>query len=94
MPLEKFKTHPYLLQGKNNGANKMILGSFPVYECTDPDNPIKQQNRNSECTIRFFYGIIDSSLWGLYRDKIDNEVLLPPRPEFILRSLAQRQIAI
>jgi hypothetical protein len=54
MPLEEFETHPYLLQGLINGANKMILGSFPVYLCTEPDNPIKQQNRNSECTICFF----------------------------------------
>ena len=42
----------------------------------------------------FFYGSIDSGLWGLYRDNIDQTILLPPDPNFILPSLAQRQIAI
>ncbi len=70
------------------------MGSFPVYECTDPDNHIKQQNRNNERTIRFFYGSIDSSFWHLYSTHIDNNIHLPPNPNAILLSLAQRQIAI
>ena len=94
MPLGEKETHPYLQQGQINGATKLILGSFPVYECTDQDNHIKQQNRKNEGTIRFFYGSIDSGLWGLYRDIIDNTILLPPNPNFILASLTQRQIAI
>ena len=94
MPIGEIETHPYLQQGQINGATKMILGSFPVYECTDQDNQLKQQNRQDEGTIRFFYGSIDSGLWGLYRDNIDNAILLPPNPNFILPSLAQRQIAV
>lgn len=94
MPIGEIETHPYLQQGQITGATKMILGSFPVYECTDQDNQLKQQNRQNEGTIRFFYGSIDSELWRLYRDNIDNTILLPPNPNFILPSLAQRQIAL
>lgn len=94
MPIGEIETHPYLHQGQINGATKMILGSFPVYECTDQDNKIKQQNRQKEGTIRFFYGSIDSGLWGLYRDNIDNAIILPPNPNLILPSLVKRQIAV
>ncbi len=94
MPIGEIEIHPYLQQGQINGATKLILGSFPVYECTDQDNPLKQQNRQNEGTIRFFYGSIDSGLWGLYRDNIDDTILLPPNPNLILPSLAQRQIAV
>jgi hypothetical protein len=94
MPIGEIEIHPYLQQGQINGATKLILGSFPVYECTDQDNTTKQQNRLNEGTIRFFYGSIDSGLWGLYRDNIDDTILLPPDPNQILQSLAHRQIAI
>lgn len=94
MPIGEIEIHPYLQQGQINGATKLILGSFPVYECTDQDNPLKQQNRQNEGTIRFFYGSIDSGLWGLYRDNIDDTIILPPNPNLILESLAQRQIAV
>jgi hypothetical protein len=57
MPLEEFETHPYLTQGQLKGATKLILGSFPVYECINPDKQIKQQTRNKEGTIRFFMGV-------------------------------------
>ena len=94
MPIGEIEIHPYLLQGQINGATKLILGSFPVYECTDQDNQQKQLNRQNEGTIRFFYGSINSGLWGLYRDIIDNTIILPPDPNFILPSLTQRQIAV
>lgn len=54
MHIGEIETHPYLQQGQINGATKMILGSFSVYECTDQDNQLKQQNRQNEGTIRFF----------------------------------------
>lgn len=94
MPIGEIETHPYFQQGQVNGATKLILGSFPVYECTNQDNPLKQQNRQNEGTIRFFYGSVDSELWGLYRDNIDNTILLPPNPDIIIPSLTQRQIAV
>lgn len=94
MPIGEIETHPYIQQGQISGATKLILGSFPVYECTDPDNQQKQQNRLAEGTVRFFYGSARSGLWGLYRDNIDNSIVLPPNPNLILQSLKQRQIAI
>ncbi len=94
MPLGEIEIHPYLAQGQIHGANKLILGSFPVYECTNQDNHIKLQNRQNEGTIRFFYGSIDSGLWSLYRDHIDIEIELPPNPNQILPSLMHRQIAV
>ena len=65
MPIGEIETHPYLLQGQINGATKLILGSFPVYECTDQDNYLKQQNRLNEGTVRFFYGSNRNSLFCL-----------------------------
>lgn len=94
MPIDEIETHPYLQQGQIDGATKLILGSFPVYECTNPDTHLKQQNREREGTILFFYGSIDSGLWGLYRNHIDNTIGLPPDPNIILESITQRQIAI
>ncbi|MDO9553371.1 hypothetical protein [Rhodonellum sp.] len=94
MPIGEIETHPYLQQGQITGATKLILGSFPVYEYTDHDNAIKQQNRQHEGSVRFFYGSIDSGLWGLYSKHLDNLILLPPDPSLIIQSLAQRQIVI
>lgn len=94
MPKGEVETHPYLQQGLIDGATKLILGSFPVYACSDMDNPIKQKTRLAEGTVRFFYGSARSRLWRLYRDNIDNSIELPPNPTAILHSLTQRQIAI
>lgn len=94
MPLEEIETHPYLQLGQIGEATKLILGSFPVYECTNPDTVLKQQNRINEGTIRFFYGSVDSSFWRLYSEIIDNEINLPPNPNELLTSLSDRHIAI
>jgi hypothetical protein len=94
MPIGEIETHPYLQEGLINGATKLILGSFPVYECTNPDNELKLQNRQNEGTARFFYGIVDSTFWSLYAAHIDNNIQVPPNPNAILLSLTQRQIAI
>ncbi|MGC6433544.1 MAG: hypothetical protein ACON4M_05060 [Crocinitomicaceae bacterium] len=94
MPIGEIETHPYLEQGQINGSTKLFLGSFPVYECTNPDNQIKQQNRQNEGTVRFFYGSVDSGLWGLYRDNIDTQIVLPINPDIIIQSLAQNKIAV
>jgi hypothetical protein len=67
MPIGEVETHPYLLQGAISNVNKLILGSFPVYECTDPDNDRKVYKRQEEGTVRFFYGSIDSDFWRLYK---------------------------
>ena len=94
MPIGEIETHPYLTQGQIAYASRLILGSFPVYESTDPDNQIKKQNRNVEGTVRFFYGSIDSRFWSLYSTYIDNDIQLPPNTNAIIQSLTKRQIAI
>ncbi len=94
MPIGEIETHPYLKKGHIESATKLILGSFPVYECTDPDNHIKQQNRQGEGTIRFFYGSVDSSLWMRYSTHVDPEIHLPPNEENIISSLTANRIAI
>jgi len=45
--------HPFLKEGNIEGANKLILGSFPVYACTDPDNMkmLKMRNKDGAWTI-------------------------------------------
>lgn len=94
MPIGEKETHPYLQQGQIIGATKLILGSFPVYECTDMDNPLKKRNRLNEGTIRFFYGSKDSRFWRLYRDNIDDTIMLPPNPDNIILSLTREKIAV
>ena len=94
MPIGEIETHPYLKQGKINGATKLILGSFPVYECTDQDNQLKQQNRLNEGTVRFFYGSNRNSLWSLYSQYIDNTINQPWDSDLILGSLREHHIAI
>jgi len=94
MPIGERETHPYLEQGQINGATKLILGSFPVYECTDNDNELKQQNRQNEGTVRFFYGSNRNSLWTKYSKYIDNAITQPWDTELLLESLRERQIAV
>lgn len=94
MPIGEIEIHPYLEQGQINGATKMILGSFPVYECTNPDNQLKQQNRLNEGTVRFFYGSNRNSLWLKYSQYIDNTIIQPWESVLILDSLREKQIAV
>lgn len=94
MPIGELETHPYLHDGVIMNATRMILGSFPVYECTDPDNEVKQNNRHVEGTVRFFYGSVDSHFWRLYSNYIDHSITLPLKLDAILQSLKGRQIAI
>jgi hypothetical protein len=94
MPIREIEIHPYLKQGQINGAKKLILGSFPVYECTDPDSLLKEKNRSNEGTIRFFYGSNRNSLWSKYSQYVDSRILPPWNSELILTSLKERGIAI
>ncbi|REE07629.1 hypothetical protein DFQ09_1163 [Winogradskyella pacifica] len=94
MPIGEIETHPYLIQGQINRATKLILGSFPVYECTDQDNRLKQRNRLNEGTVRFFYGSNRNSLWTKYSQFIDNTINQPWNPNLILNSLEKRKIAV
>jgi hypothetical protein len=94
MPIGEIETHPYLQQGHIHGATKLILGSFPVYECTDQDSQLKQQNRLNEGTIRFFYGSNRNSLWTKYSEYIDNTIVRPWDSELIIESLIENQIAV
>jgi len=94
MPSGEIETHPYLDQGEIQGSTKLILGSFPVYECTDHDNPLKQRNRLREGTTRFFYGSADSEFWEFYKNYIDSTIERPLNQRAILLSLSQRNIAI
>lgn len=94
MPIGEIETHPFLELGRIPNATKLILGSFPVYECTDPDNLVKQQTRNNEGTIRFFYGSVDSSFWTLYKTYVGNQLDIPFNSDNILTSLRENKISI
>jgi hypothetical protein len=86
--------HPFLKEGKIKGATKLILGSFPVYACTDPDNMKKLRIRNKDGSVRFFYGSCKSRLWGLFNQHIDPKITVPIRKTLALKSLRQKKIAI
>lgn len=86
--------HPYLNEGNIKGSTKLILGSFPVYACTDPDNAEKLAIRNTEGTVRFFYGSCKSRFWGLYHQFVDNKVTVPVKKKIAIDSLKKYKIAI
>jgi hypothetical protein len=93
MPIGEIEEHPYLELGYTPGATRLILGSFPVYECTNPDNDLKT-NRRIDGTVRFFYGSNRNRLWRLYSEYIDREILPPWEPDTIVESLTIRNIAV
>ena len=86
--------HPYLDEGNIKGATKLILGSFPVYACTNPDNNEKQRIRNTDGTVLFFYGSCKSRFWGLYHQYVDPIVTAPVNDKKALESLRKNGIAI
>jgi hypothetical protein len=94
MPVGEIERHPYLSMGQIAGSSKLILGSFPVYECTDEDNDYKRVNRLKEGTIRFFYGSNRNSLWSKYKSFIDDTINFPWNPDEIIDSLESRGISV
>jgi hypothetical protein len=93
---EKKETHPYLELGHIPGAKSMVLGSFPVYACTNPDTADKQKMRieNTKKTpIRFFYGSAYSSFWTRYQQYVDPELIKPFNETALLESITRKKIA-
>jgi hypothetical protein len=93
MPIGEIEEHPYLELGHTPHATRLILGSFPVYECTNPETEVKAVRRN-DGTVRFFYGSNRNRLWLLYSAYVDAGVLPPWNGTAIIESLSQRNIAI
>ncbi|WP_175635096.1 uracil-DNA glycosylase family protein [Pedobacter ghigonis] len=94
MPQNEIETHPYLQDGLIPNATKLILGSFPVYECTDDDNPLKKDMRLKKGSQRFFYGSSKNKFWEKYSNSLDSTILRPWDRDKILISLKKHQIAI
>lgn len=92
--MNSIENHPYLKEGNIKGSTKLILGSFPVFACTDPDSNEKLRIRNTDGTVRFFYGSCKNKFWGLYHQHIDAEVTVPVRKTAALGSLRKNKIAI
>ena len=93
---EKKETHPYLELGHIPGAKSMVLGSFPVYACTNPDTADKQKMRikNTKKTpIRFFYGSAYSSFWTRYQQYVDPELIKPFNETALFESITRKKIA-
>ena len=86
--------HPFLDLGIVPKATKLILGSFPVYSITLPDNEAKNIIRKSDGTVQFFYGSCKSSFWALYHLYIDNYLQIPITSEEALKSLLKNEISI
>lgn len=93
MPITEFETHPFLQTGENISANKMVVGTFPIYSLTNPRNPRKNQLQQQRNDISFFYGSRSNHFWSWYRQYIDNDVDIQ-NPASIIASLQQQQIAI
>jgi hypothetical protein len=73
MPINELEKHPYLnylQQGSYpeiNNYKGLIIGSFPVYSCTDTINEdldvVEQRFVPEDVTMRFFYGSRRSGFW-------------------------------
>lgn len=93
---ENRETHPYLEQGRLSGAKSMVLGSFPVYACTNPDTADKQKMRaesTKKTPIRFFYGSAYSNFWALYQQYVDPSLTVPFNENMLLESITRKNIA-
>jgi len=86
-----FEHHPFLEEGKIEGATKLILGSFPVYACTHA-NP--NQEYDGDCNLMFFYGSRHNDFWNYYSDHLDCEVSRLGGKRKIVESLERHKIAI
>jgi hypothetical protein len=86
--------HPYIKDGNIKGATRLVLGSFPVFACTDPDSSEKLKIRNTDGTVRFFYGSCKNKFWGIYHQYVDSDVTVPVRKTVALNSLRRNKIAI
>ena len=94
MPKGEIEKHPFLTRGNTKCATKLLLGSFPVYECTEPDNCYKEKKRGIEGTTWFFYGSNRNRLWSKYKEFIDCSISEPWDADIIIESLKNRNIAI
>lgn len=94
MPIGQKEEHPYLSLGAIPGATRLILGSFPVYDCTDPDSAEKRNNRAVKGAFSFFYGSAYSSFWELYGKFVDQTIHPPYDPRTLCVSMATKAIAI
>lgn len=95
MPTGEVETHPYLQFGEAiPSAQRLILGSFPVYYCTDADTPEKAQKRAGKGIAQFFYGSHRSKFWKLYQTYVDPAIALPISREAAVASLSEREITI
>jgi|688.fasta_scaffold299057_2 hypothetical protein len=94
MPRNEIESHPFFELGKFQESTKLILGSFPVYECTNPDSVYKRKKREIEETVFFYYGSCSSRFWGLYKTYIDSSIKIPISKENVLHSLKKRNISI
>lgn len=73
MPITELECHPFLNYYQNFNYNNesikgLIIGSFPIYQCTDSINEnlevVEQRDNNVESNIKFFYGSKKSKLWS------------------------------
>lgn len=93
MPIYETERHPYIQAGENIIANKMIIGTFPIYSLTNPRTPRKNQFQEERNDISFFYGSRSNYFWSWYELYIDHRVNIY-QPASILASLQEKQIAI
>lgn len=87
------ENHPYLNQGIINNSKGLILGSFPVWQCTNPDSKEKTEKREKTGSHRFFYGSSQNLFWKLYSkylSPLDNNYT----KQNILDSLNKEKISI
>jgi hypothetical protein len=93
MPFNEIESHPFLQVGESISANKMVVGTFPIYSLTNPRNPRKSHLQQQRNDISFFYGSRSNYFWSWYKQYIDNQVNIQ-QPTSIIASLQQQQIAI
>ena len=100
MPLNELESHPYLdyindnlVKGKKYKG--LIIGSFPIYGCTNSSDPFDVENIIDErfhldsVKMRFFYGSKKSKFWKYcaeslgYQDPTENQNIDEIVPDII-----------
>src|SRR5664279_3437748 len=93
MPINQMEFHPYLKIGQAIPASRMIVGTFPIYSVTRPGMALKEQLRQINNDILFFYGSGANLFWLWYEQYIDPTIITGSNKS-ILKSLKNEKIAI
>lgn len=93
MPINEIEQHPFLEIGESTFAQRMIVGTFPIFSLSHPRTARKDALQLQRGDITFFYGSRSNQLWEWYKLHIDSNVDIYDA-DAILNSLRNKEISI